>query len=84
MIYPSIRAVAVGFNGLETLKVVIYLDREPNESDFEYLSDIAGEILADINFNSVEEVCLFSEAHLSALDDGLIAWVYMRMESEML
>ena len=31
MIYPSIRRIAVGFDGLRKLKMIFYLDRERNE-----------------------------------------------------
>ena len=80
MIYPSIRAIAVEFLRLEELKVIVYLDREPIEFDYENLSDITGEILADMEFKKVEEICLFSKATKLELKDEAI-WVYMRKES---
>jgi len=79
MIYPSIRSIAVGFDGLEKLKIIFYLDREPNEDDYETISDVAGEVCADINFIEVEETCIFSNEPFSKLDN-LETWVYMRKE----
>jgi hypothetical protein len=77
-IYPSIRAIAVGFNELGNLMIKMYLDQSPNEDDYEELSDITGEILADIEFNNVEELCEFSESKIDL--GGLDAFVYMRKE----
>jgi hypothetical protein len=79
MIYPSVRSIAVGFEGLEKLKIIFYLDREPNDNDYEIISEVAGEVCADINFLKVEEVCLFSNESFSTLD-SLETWVYMRKE----
>ena len=79
MIYPSIRSIAVGFDGLQKLKIVFYLDREPNEDDYETISDVAGEVCADLNFIEVEEICIFSNEPFSKLDN-LKTWVYMRKE----
>ena len=80
MIYPSIRAVTVEFFKLDELKVVVYLDREPIEYDYENLSDIIGEVLSDIEFKKVEEICLYSKATKLELKTEAI-WVYMRRES---
>lgn len=79
MIYPSIRAIAVGFKGTEKLKVIYYLDREPNENDFENISNVTGEMCSDIAFMEVEEICKFTLDPFSKLDD-LESWVYIRQE----
>jgi hypothetical protein len=79
MIYPEIRAIAVGFEGTEKLKVIYYLDRKPNDDDYENISDVVGEVLADINFSEVEELCLFTLEPISKLDH-LKSWVYIRKE----
>ena len=79
MIYPSIRAIAAGFDGLEKLRVIYYLDREPIEKDYENLNTVTGEICADIDFNKVEENCIYTTQPLSKLD-SLDFWVYMREE----
>jgi hypothetical protein len=79
MIYPSIRSIAVGFDGLKKFKIIFYLDREPNDNDYETISDVAGEVCADINFIKVEEICIFSNEPFSKLDN-LKTWVYVRKE----
>jgi hypothetical protein len=79
MIYPSIRAIAVGFEGTVKLKVIYYLDREPIEEDYENISEVTSEVFADINFSEVEELCIFSNEPFSKLE-SLNSWVYMRME----
>lgn len=77
-IYPDIRAIAIGFNGLNNLTIKMYLDRLPTENDYEELGGISEEILADIEFKNIEEICEFSNTkiHLHGLD----AFVYMRKE----
>lgn len=79
MIYPAIRAIAVGYEGTKKLKVIYYIDREPNENDYENLSEVTGEVCSDIEFASVEEVCIYTLEPFSQLDH-LDSWVYMRLE----
>lgn len=79
MIYPSIRAIAVGFEGTKKLQVIYYLDREPNDDDYENISDVTGEVCSDISFMEVKEVCKFTLDPFSKLDN-LESWVYMRKE----
>ena len=79
MIYPDIRAIAVGFEENKKLKLIYYLDREPNIDDYDNLSDVAGEILGDINFSEVEEICVFTKEDISNLNN-LDSWVYIRKE----
>ena len=79
MIYPSIRAIVVDFIELQELIIIIYLDREPIEFDFENLSDMSGEVLSDMEFLKVEELCIYSKEPFSNLNDKGI-WVYMRKE----
>ena len=81
MIYPEIRAIAVGFDGLKNLKIIYYLDREPTEEDYESISEVASEICADIEFLGVEEICIYTKELFSKLDN-LESWVYMRKENE--
>ena len=78
MIYPEIRAIAVGGDERK-LKVIYYLDRKPNENDFENISEVVGLICADIEFQEVEEVCLKTNESISNLDN-LDSWVYVRYE----
>lgn len=79
MIYPEIRAIAVGFEGIEKLTVIYYLDREPNEIDYENISCVTGEVCADIDFKKTEELCILSKEPISKLKN-LNAWVYARKE----
>ena len=81
MVYPSIRAIAVGFEGLKKLKVIYYLDREPIEYDYENISDVTAEVCADIDFIEIEELCIFTQEPISKLDN-LISWVYIRKEDD--
>jgi hypothetical protein len=79
MIYSEIRAIAVGFEETKKLKVIYYLDREPNDYDYENLSDVTSEVLGDVNFSEVEEICCFSKDLIKNLD-CLDSWVYVRKE----
>ena len=80
MIYPEIRAIAVGLPNTTKLKVIVYLDRDPVETDYENIKEVTGEIAADIpELNEFEEVCLFSQESINKLDN-LDYWVYIRKE----
>ena len=79
MIYPEIRAISVGYEGTQKLIINCYLDREPNEGDYENISEVASEVCADINFLKVEENCIFSLEPITKLDN-LKSWVYIRKE----
>lgn len=79
-IYPNIRAIAIGGIGTKKLKITCYLDRQPTEFDYDNISDIAGEILADmVEFNEVEEKCEFTTVYISKLNH-LDFWAYIRKE----
>lgn len=80
-IYPSIRAIAVGFEDRKKLIVFCYLDKEPDEEDYENLNGITGEVCADIEFTEVEERCIFTLESFSKLDN-LDSWVYIRKENK--
>ena len=77
MIYPSVRAIAIGHEDMNLLKIIYYLDREPNELDYENINEVSAEICADISFVDVEEKCIYTISHLKDLDN-LSAWVYIR------
>jgi len=81
MIYPSIRAIAIDFKGTNKLKVRYYLDREPNEDDYENISEVTSEVCADINFTEIKEECIFTLEPISKLDN-LKSWVYIRKEGD--
>lgn len=81
-IYPEIRKIAVSWASYSHLKVIVYLDREPNDFDRENLSIVTAEICADFpEITELEELCVFSTERMSKLD-GLDWVVYARKESE--
>ncbi|MCC8427259.1 hypothetical protein [Mucilaginibacter sp. UR6-11] len=73
-ILPTFRAIAVGIKEPHTLFIKCYLDTPPRNKEYETLSDISAEIIADIDFDQVEEVCEYTTKPLSKLDsfDGFI------------
>lgn len=83
-VYPSIRAVVYKHNPIRkhfTLR--FYLDREPDEVDFENIGLVATGFLSHFkfsDFDKVEEECIFNSDQPSKLDimDGI---VYRRRES---
>lgn len=79
-VYPSIRAIAVGFEGEKKLNIFCYIDRMIVEDDNENLSDISAEICADIDFLVTNERCIHSLEPFSHLE-SLTSWVYMRKET---
>ncbi|MFN5417650.1 MAG: hypothetical protein ACK5B9_11385 [Flavobacteriia bacterium] len=80
MIYPSIRGIAVGCDNETLLKIIYYLDKEPDEEDYENIREVTSEVCADINFTEVEEFCVFSDENISNLN-SLSSWVYLRKEN---
>jgi hypothetical protein len=77
-IYPAIRAIAYEFNELKKLKIVFYLDREPNDDDYESVSDVCAEVLGDIEFQKIEEICEYTTKSFSELAPN--NFVYLRKE----
>ncbi|TDP61906.1 hypothetical protein [Flavobacterium dankookense] len=80
MIYPEIRAISVGYEGTQKLIVNCYLDRKPNEDDYENIAVVTAEVISDINFMEIEENCIYSLEPISKLDN-LMSWVYVRKEN---
>ena len=82
-IYPSIRAIAVGFSDSRALTLRAYLDREPTEDDHESMSCVLTEIFANTSSNdeitAATEECVFSERRIGELDP-LDGFVYARRE----
>lgn len=80
MIYPEIRSIAIGLPKPDKLKVIMYLDREPNEFDYDNIKEVTGEVLADVpELNEFEELCIFTQENRNLLD-GLDWVVYARKE----
>ncbi len=69
MIYPEIRAISVGYEGTQKLIVNCYLDREPNEDDYENIAEVTSELFADINFMDAEENCIYLLEPISKFDN---------------
>lgn len=77
-IYPEIRAVSFDNEGLKKLRIVYYLDRKPIEADYESLGSVLAEVLADVDFEQIEEVCEYTEVPFSSLKTKNL--VYLRKE----
>ena len=83
-IYPSMRAVAVGFDKKRCLLLRYYLDREADESDYESIDRVVNLILGNTFFykddiKHVKGEVIFSEKKKNDLD-RLGGFVYSRME----
>lgn len=82
-IYPSIRAIAVGFDERRCLTLRYYLDREVGESDYENMDVVIANIFANTSSsNDIKDVrneIFFNLKPVKDLDrlDGL---VYLRKE----
>ena len=82
-IYPSIRAIAVGFNEERLLTLRYYLDREVEESDYENIDEVITNILANTSSNDdikeVKDEIFFNLAPFKDLEP-LNGFIYMRKE----
>lgn len=82
-IYPSIRAIVFKHNPqLKHFILRYYLDKEPEESDYESIGNVMAEFMSNFKFSDFErldEECLYTDKPISKLDimDGL---VYYRKE----
>jgi len=82
-VYPEIRAIAVGLSEERELVVRYYLDREPDDFDYESLQAVVSTVLSntrtDRQIRSTREECIHSREELSNIDrmGGL---VYARRE----
>ncbi len=81
MIYPAIRGISISFEGLQDVTLVCFLDRPPNEDDYDNLSCIVCEIVSDVEFESVKEDCVYTTQPLPQISDSGI-WVYRRQEAD--
>ena len=82
-IYPEIRVIAVKFSEAHELLVRYYLDREPNEDDYDSVDMLISEVLA--NTSNATEItyykgeCVFSKEHMRELNQ-LDEVIYARRE----
>lgn len=82
-VYQELRAVVFRYS-YEHRHFVIryYLDREPNEDDYESVGNVVAEFISNFkhsNFERIEEECVYTKDSISELDimDGM---VYCRKE----
>jgi len=81
-IYPAIKAIAFNYEH-KKLTTRIYLDRELSDVDYNNISAIVTEVIAQfshVNFNSVKEECIYSDEPLSSLNESIRTLVYARKE----
>lgn len=82
-IYPSIRAIAIGYTSDRKLTIRYYLDREPTDYDYESISNVKTKILAHTlsidDFTSIAEEAFFSDKRFGDLD-RLNQFIYARDE----
>jgi hypothetical protein len=82
-IYYAIRAIVFKYDAKgKQFALRYYLDREPNEDDFENIGIVATEFIANFkysDFNEVKEECIYTAQPISQIDimDGM---VYCRKE----
>jgi hypothetical protein len=82
-IYPEIRAIALRFSKSRELTIRYYLDRNPKDDDYESISNVATNILANTSSNNeitaIKEEAIYIQGRIRDLDilDGLI---YARKE----
>lgn len=78
-ITPGMVAIAIGWQN-RCLHLIAYLGKEPNEDDYEAVSDIAGEIISDFPdyfLTTKEECCLINKQN-SQCDEQLGCLIYLR------
>ena len=82
-IYPEIRLIAVKFSEAHELLVRYYLDREPNEDDYDSVDMLISEVLANTSNTTeityYEGECVFSKEHMRELNQ-LDEVIYARRE----
>ncbi len=82
-IYPSIRMVVYKYDkNSKDFTLRYYLDREPNEDDYDNISDVMGEFTSSLkatDYGDIFEECIYSTDPMNILDilDG---YVYGRKE----
>ena len=80
-IKPNLRAVAVGWSGRELIRIKFILDKPPQKDDFDLLSEISGEVLADYPRINIEETCDYSlNPYNELLDNEYNFFAFLRNE----
>ena len=84
-IFPSVRAIALGFDHKRKLTVRYLLDREPEDDDYERIETTLTDVLANTSSNDeIPEVAVEAMHHIGAIgsDDILDGLVFCRAEDE--
>ena len=83
-VYPEIRAIAVGLSKEKELTVRYYLDREPNEFDYDSVQSVVSAVLSntssDHQIASAREECIYSRDKQSTIERLGGGLVYARRE----
>lgn len=73
-IYPNIRAIALKYSeSSHNLLIRYYLDREPNEDDYESISSVETEIFAAVGILDSKEMSQIQQAHISGQPVTIVA-----------
>jgi hypothetical protein len=81
-IYPEIRAIALSLSKEKTLHIRYYLDRDPNEYDYESISVVETNISSMIGRDRIESSnieCIHTDLLLRDMD-SLDGFIYARRE----
>lgn len=81
-IYPEVRAIAVSISQDACLTIRYYLDREPQDYDWESLEVVATNISSSVSAEKIFRICiecLPSESPIGSLE-SLDGFIYCRRE----
>ena len=78
-ISKSVRGITIGFDG-ETIRLVIFFDALPSESDIEDMRDVEAELISHHEYQSdlLLSVVPASESLIEKVDNW--GWVFLRRE----
>lgn len=83
-VYSEIRAIAYAYDSLKNIFLIrYYLNREPEEDDYESVSEVMAEFISQfshLEFEELKEQCQYSNLSKSQLD-SLDGFVYSKKES---
>lgn len=81
-IYPSIRCIAIKYTEEKFLFIRYYLDKEPDDTDYESMEIVATNISSEIGLDLIKKIdidCQFSSNPLGKIDP-LDSFIYCRRE----
>ncbi|WP_417663507.1 hypothetical protein [Pseudomonas sp.] len=78
-ISKSVRGITIGFDG-ETIRLVVFFDTPPSESDIEDMRDVEAELVSHHEYQSdlVFSVVPVSESLIEKVDNW--GWIFLRRE----